>query len=325
MAKGRWLIVLTGVFIVFNMSFSVGAETNWPTKAIEFVVPWKAGGGSDTMSRFLVKAIKDNQLSDQPIVVINKPGGSAQIGSAYVLAQQKSAHTLLSLSSAQIIGPLAGLGTIKVSDLTPLAQVAADTFILVTRKDAPFQTLEDALDKAQKAPRSLKVGGTGTFSDDHLCNYLFEKATNIKTNYIAFNGGGEVMSNLLGGHVDVAWANPNECLGQIKGGLVRALAISSENRLGGVLNTCPTFTELGKDMVFYQIRGVLGAPDMPEDAKKAAIEMIQKATETVQWREGYLKAKRLEARFIGGEAFEQLIQKNEEMIKKAVAEMKSDK
>lgn len=324
MAKARLLVILVGIFLILNSPVSLWAGTTWPNKSVEFVVPWKAGGGSDTMARFLVKSIKDNQLSKKPLVVVNKPGGSAQIGSAYVLSKQNSPYTWLSLSSAQIIGPLAGLGTIKVSDLTPLAQVAADTFILVTLNTSEYKSLDDVLNKAKTKPKALKIGGTGTFSDDHLCNYLFEKATRVKTNYIAFSGGGEVMSNLLGGHVDVAWANPNECLSQVKSGLVKALAVSSEERLGGSLD-CPTFTELGKDMVFYQIRGVLGAPGMPEDAKAASIQMLKEACETKEWRDGYLKAKFLEARFIGGEDFEKLIEKNEKIIKQAVIEMKADK
>ncbi|KIX15384.1 tripartite tricarboxylate transporter substrate binding protein [Dethiosulfatarculus sandiegensis] len=275
------------------------------------------------MTRYIAKAIKDNQLSKEPIVVINKPGGSAQIGSAYVMSNSGSAYHWLSLSSAQIIGPVAGVGSIKASDLTPLAQMAADTFILITRKESKFKTIKDVLEVAKQKPKSLKMGGTGRYSDDHMCAYLFDKAAKIKSNYIAFSGGGEVMANLLGGHVDVAWANPNECMSQVKGGLVRTLAVSSEKRLAAPLD-CPTFSELGLDMVFYQIRGVMAAPGMPEEARKASIEMLKKASQTKEWKDQYLKAKVLEPRFIGGKDYEALIKKTEKMVAEAVKGMKAN-
>lgn len=298
----------------------IGFAGNWPTSSLELVVPWKAGGGSDTLARFIAKTIKDNQLISEPVMVVDKPGGNAQIGTAYVMSKKGDPNVWLTLSSAQILSPLAGMGTIKASDTTPLAQMAGDSFLLVAKTDSKFKTIQDVVAAAKANPEGIKVGGTGRGADDHVCSYLLERAAGVKFNYIAFSGGGEVMTNLLGGHIDLAWANPNECLGQIKGGLLRPLAVSTEERLGGELN-CPTFKEAGYDMVFVQVRGIQGPPDMPKEAVEASIEVLRKVSESEAWQKGYIEANYLQSKFIAGDDYAKVIAQNEETAKEALKEM----
>ena len=139
-------------------------------------------------------------------------------------------------------------------------------------------------------------------------------------NYTAFSGGGEVMSNLLGGHIDVAWANPNECISQVKGGLARMLAVTKEDRLA-LLPDVPSFKELGYDLVFWQVRGVHGPANMPKEARDWAVDLLKKATETDTWKNEYLKGKVLTPRFIPGEGYTEVIKENEEMFREALSTM----
>lgn len=321
MRKTKSVSVVLSLITLFCLLGWVSAfAAEWPTSNLEIVVPWKAGGGSDTLARFIAKTIKDNQLISEPVVVVDKPGGNAQIGTAYVMSKKGDPNVWMTLSSAQILSPLAGMGTIKASDTTPLAQMAGDSFLLVAKADSKFKTVDEVVAAAKANPEGVKIGGTGRGADDHLCTFLLERAAGIKLNYIAFSGGGEVMTNLLGGHIDLAWANPNECLGQIKGGLLRPLAVSTEERLGGDLD-CPTFKEAGYDVVFIQVRGIQGPPDMPEDAVKASIEVLRKVSETETWKKGYIEANYLQPKFIGGEDYAKVIAQNEETAKEALKEM----
>ena len=313
-----WILTLIAIFCLSGWT-AVSAE-QWPTETLELVVPWKAGGGSDTMARFITKAIKDNNLCKEPAVVVNKPGGNAQIGTAYVMSKKGNPNVWMTLSSAQILSPIAGMGTIKASDLTPLAQMAADSFLLVVKADSPFRTVDDVVKAAKANPGGINIGGTGRGADDHLCAFLFESAAKIKLNYIAFSGGGEVMSNLLGGHIDMAWANPNECLSQVEGGLVRTIAVTTQERLGGKMD-CPTFQEAGYDVVFIGVRGIHGPPDMPEEAVKASINLLRKVSTTTEWQKGYIEAKYLQPKFIAGDDYRKVIERNEEIAKKALTEM----
>ncbi len=311
--KGLWvgLIALATVLIFAG---SVGAKT------ITFVVPWSAGGGSDTMARFLVKSIRDNKLTDADFVVANKVGGNGQIASAYVIKKKGNPNTWMTLASGQISIPLAGLGKIKATDFTALAQVAGDVNLLVVKQDSPFKSVADVAKWAKANPGKLNVGGSATAAEDHICTYLLEKATKTKMNYTAFSGGGQVMSNLLGGHIDVAWANPNECIGQVKGGLVRMLAVTKEDRLA-LLPDVPSFKELGYDLVFWQVRGIHGPPNMPKDAIEWSMNILKKATETDTWKKEYLTGKVLTPRFIPGAEYTKVIKENEEMFREALGAM----
>jgi len=295
-------------------------ESKWPEKTIEFVVPWKAGGGSDTMARSITKAIKEGNISPVPVVVVNKPGGNGQIGEAYVINKKGDPYTWMTLSSGQISIPLAGLGDIKATDFTALAQMAGDTLFLVVPADSKFNTLEDVVKAAKANPEGLKIGGSGSGTEDHIVTYLFEKAAGIKFNYIAFSGGSEVMSNLMGGHVDLAWANPNECLSQVEGGLVEVLGVTTEERLDSTPDI-PTFRELGYDVVFWQVRGVHGPPGMPKEAVEGSIEILRKVSESDTWKEKYLEAKMLTPRFIPGDDYTKVIKDNEDMFREALGSM----
>ncbi|HIJ55380.1 MAG TPA: tripartite tricarboxylate transporter substrate binding protein [Deltaproteobacteria bacterium] len=289
-------------------------------ETIEFVVPWSAGGGSDTMARFLVKSIRDNKLTDADFVVANKPGGNGQIGSAYVVNKKGRDNVWMTLSSGQISVPLAGLGKIKATDFTALAQIAGDVNLLVVSKDSPFKSVADVAKAAKANPGKLNVGGSATAAEDHICTYLLGKATGTKMNYTAFSGGGEVMSNLLGGHIDVAWANPNECIGQVKGGLARMLAVTTEDRLA-LLPDVPSFKELGYNMVFWQVRGVHGPPNMSKESIAWSVDLLKKATETDTWQKEYLTGKVLTSRFIPGADYTKVIKENEEMFREALGSM----
>jgi len=290
----------------------------WPEKDIELVVPWKAGGGSDVMGRFIAKAIKDNNLSPKPVMVVNKPGGNGQIGEAYVINKKGDPYTWMTLSSGQISVPLAGLGKIKATQFTPLAQLAGDVNLLVVKADAPYQSVKDVVEAAKA--KTLNVGGSGRGTEDHICSYLLEKGTGIKLNYTSFSGGSEVMSNLLGGHLDIAWANPNECLSQVKGGLARLLAVTMEERLK-LLPEVPTFKEQGFNVIFWQVRGVHGPPEMPKEAVDGSIAMLEKAAASDVWAKEYVEGKVLTPSFIPGANYTKVIKEQEDMFREALGAM----
>ena len=306
--------------IFFTLLFVVSLSGVVIAKTIEFVVPWSAGGGSDTMARFIVKSIRDNNLTDADFVVANKPGGNGQIGSAYVMKKRGRPNTWMTLSSGQISIPLAGLGKIKATDFTALTQMAGDVNLLVVSKDSPLKSVEDVAKAAKANPGKLNVGGSGTAGEDHLCTYLLGKGIGAEMNYTSFSGGGEVMSNLLGGHIDVAWANPNECISQVRGGLVKMLAITKEDRLA-LLPDVPSFKELGYDIVFWQVRGVHGPPNMSQEAIDWAVDLLKKASETDTWKNEYLKGKVLTPRFIPGAEYTKVIKENEDMFREALGAM----
>lgn len=317
MMKRLVIAMVVAIMVVMGV-MGAALAGGYPEKAIEFVVPWRAGGGSDTMARFIVKGIKDAGATQQAFQVVNKAGGNGQIGTAYVLNKAKNPYVWMTLSSGQISVPLAGLGKIKATQLTPLAQMAGDVNLIVVKKDSPFKSIKDVIEAGQK--KTLNVGGSGTGTEDHICTYLLEKHGKIKLNYASFSGGSGVMSNLLGGHVDIAWANPNECMSQYKGGLVRLLAVSTKKRLP-LLSEVPTFEEQGVPLEFWQVRGVHGPPGMPAEAIEGSIKLLKAASESKVWKEEYLQGKVLTPRFIPGADYTKVIKENEDMFREALGAM----
>ncbi len=184
--------------------------------------------------------------------------------------------------------------------MTMLAVVAVDDLTLAVKSDSKYQTLEDFVKAAKERPGQLTVGGTATNSEDHIFTYLMEKATGTKVKYVPFNSGGEVTVALMGGHVDAAVENPNEIVAQIEAGKAKYLAVASKQRLKGAPSV-PTFKEKGYDVLWEQMRGVVGPADMGDEPVKWWQDTLKKVTETTKWQEQYIQRNLLTPVFWTGE------------------------
>ncbi|MGI6604767.1 MAG: Bug family tripartite tricarboxylate transporter substrate binding protein [bacterium] len=279
---------------------------NYPEKPINYVIPWSPGGGSDVMGRMVADIIQQNKFLPQPLVVVNKPGGSGAVGMNEVAQKKGDPYTIIGVVSGQISTPITTGAEVKASTFKPIAALALDEFFLLVKPESEFQTLQDVIDYAKANPGKLTMGGTGTGSEDHMCAGLLMDAAGIQVEYIPFDGGGEVMSALLGGHVQVAWANPSECASQLKGGLVRVLGVMAPERTK-TYPDIPTFKEQGVDAVFQQIRAISGSPDMPDYAVEVIGEALKKVSESERWQKEYIEKNALTSRYLGPEEYGQAI------------------
>lgn len=261
----------------------------FPSRPIEFVVPFGAGGGSDILARAIAKIIGDEKLLPVPLVVSNRPGGSGAVGWSYVLSKRGDPYFLTTVSGSFWTTPLLGLAPFKVTDYTPVAGIALDTFFFVVRAESTYRTLRDVIEVARRTPELITVGGSAAASDDRVSTALLERAANIKFNYIVFGGSGPALTNLLGGHISTTWLNPGEGLEHIRAGKVRPLAVTSTERLKAFPNV-PTFRELGYDVVWEQYRGVAMAPGVPADAVKVISDAFQRMCRSERWQKEYIDA-----------------------------------
>jgi putative tricarboxylic transport membrane protein len=308
--KNRFSLAFTLFCIVLLMTAcsSNGASSSsnnkefTPTKEVEFVVPYSAGGGSDMYARVFAQVSKESKLVDQNIVVINKEGGSGAVGNTYTFNKKGDSETLMTWAPGQQAGTVLNNADVKLENLTPIATLAEDSFLVVVKKDSKFNSLEDLINAAKEAPNKITVGGSGVGNEDHLLYHLINKNYKTKLKYVTFNSGGETTSALLGGHIDVVISNPNEILPQIEAGEVKALATSAEERLEGPLDQVPTFKELGHpEIKVAMFRGVVGPPDMPKEAVKYWENVMKEVSESEEWQEGYIKKYSLQNVFKGAE------------------------
>jgi len=279
-------MVVLACVAVLCLSVQVHAGEFTPTKPIQMVAAAAPGGGSDVLARVIAQIVASEKLSPQPLVVQNIPGGGSAIGTTQVARMKGDTHTLLVFNPASVAGLLvAGKGAATIRDLTMIAQVALDEQLIVVRSDSRFKSIKDIVDEAKKKENSLSIAGAD--QADRVCSRLFEKAAGIKMRFAQFNSGGEAMTALLGGHVDMIWANPPEYVSQYEAKLVVPLIVAQENRVPQ-FKDIPTFRENGLDVVFKFYRGVVAPPGLPPEVVAYYENMMKKLNDTKAWKENYL-------------------------------------
>lgn len=302
--KTRWIVLalVIGGIVLSASAESEAAATGWvPSKPVEFVVQAAPGGGSDIMARTIAGLVEAEKLSPTPFVVANKPGGGSVVGTTYVAQQKGNPHVLATYHSGNLVAPItAGVEAATAKHLTLLAAVAIDEQLLVIRTDSPFNSAKDIVTEAKKRPGAITVGGTATGQDDQICNRLFERAADIKLRYVPFNSGGEAMTALLGGHVEMIWANPSEFAPQLDAKQVRLVAVAKEERLP-YMASIPTFKEQGYNVVWKMFRSVIAPGGIPRDAIAYYETTFKKMSESSRWKEQYLKKYMLTSLWMGNQ------------------------
>jgi tripartite-type tricarboxylate transporter receptor subunit TctC len=202
-----------------------------PTKPVEFVVPAGTGGGADQMARLIAGIAEKHKLSPKPLIVVNKSGGAGAEGFLYVKGKKGDAQTIVITLSNLFTTPLHTGVPFNWKDLTPIARLALDEFILWVNAETPYKTAKEYLAAAKEKSGAMKMGGTGAAQEDQILTIQLEQATGVKFTYVPFKGGGEVCVNLVGKHVDSTVNNPIECVSHWKAGRVRPLAVFDTGRI----------------------------------------------------------------------------------------------
>jgi putative tricarboxylic transport membrane protein len=261
--------------------------SGYPDRAISLIVPYAAGGGSDIMVRAIDKVATDLKLIPQSFVISNVTGGSGFTGKQQAISRPPDGYTLTVVDDPNVFGQLLGQAPMKYTDFTYVARMVLDYNLVVVNTDSPFKTLEDWLQAARSNPKGVTVAGTGIGNNDHVQLANIERRAAVQFNYVSFDSGGQVMTNLLGGQVDSALANPSEAFEQIRAGKVRALGVSAPERLKD-LSDVPTWKEQGVDYVVAQFRGIAGPKGMPADVVAYLEEAFKRVSDSPAWKTDYL-------------------------------------
>lgn len=260
-----------------------------PQKSIEFVVPYSAGGGSDTNARMLVEAIRKNNLAGQNFIVLNKPGGSGGVGNSYTFSKKGNGHTIMTFNSGQMMSTISNNAKVQLQHLTPLGTLAFDTLLLAVKSGEGVEKFADLVQKAKDNPKKVTIGGAARGSEDNLVFAMLVENTGAKFQYVPFKGGGEVLSALLGGHVDAGIFNPSEIAAQVEAARVKIIGSLAEKRLEKPFADAPTFIELGyPEVSFTMFRGYAGPPELPRDVIAYWEKVLEKASQTDEWKNGYV-------------------------------------
>ncbi len=306
---------LIGLMLVGALTaWAPAAQAAWqPTKPIEFVIPAGPGGGADQMARLIAGLAEKHKLTPRPIIAVNKSGGAGAEGFLHVKGKKGDAHTIVITLSNLFTTPLHTGIPFSWKDLTPVARVALDQFILWVNAETPYKTAREYLAAVKEKNGTMKMGGTGSAQEDQIITILLEQAQGVKFTYVPFKGGGEVCVNLVGKHVDSTVNNPIECVSHWKAGRVRPLAVFDSARIPvAEWKDIPTIKEaLGADITYLMLRGVFGPPDMPKEAVAWYQDLLKKVAETPEFKD-YMQQGALKSAWLVGPEFNSWLEREEQ-------------
>lgn len=259
-----------------------------PRRPIEWTIPAGTGGGADQQARFMAPLIAKHSLSSQPFIPVNRAAGAGAQAFLWMIDKSGDPHTILitldnlfATPEAQLIRRRDG-GRFTWRDLTPIARLLLDNFVITVNADSPWKTLAD-FEKAAKAAAkgSIKMAGTGSKQEDEIIMVLLEQAWGVDFTYVPFSGGGAVAAAVVGKQVDFTVNNPLEMVGHWDANRVRPLAIFASERVQfGKWKDVPTVKELGYPIEYQMLRGVFGTANMPPEAVAWYRDLFSKLMET---------------------------------------------
>lgn len=236
----RWLGVLLSVLLVPAAALA----QPYPSKPIKIVVPFAAGGAVDVVARAVGQRMSEQM--NNPVVIEDKPGASANLGAEFVAKADPDGYTVLMGANglATNMTLFRNLGFDTAKDFAPVARVGYAPLVLVVQASSPAKTLKDLIAMAKAQPGVLNYGSAGNGGSGHLATELLKITTKIDVVHIPYKGGAPAMTDLLGGRISFMLNNPVEILANVKAGRLRALAVASDKRVA-MLPDVPTFAEAG--------------------------------------------------------------------------------
>ncbi|WP_179284041.1 Bug family tripartite tricarboxylate transporter substrate binding protein [Bordetella genomosp. 10] len=274
-AAGLFLSAMTAAAATAAPASAQAApESAWPAKPIVLVVAYPAGGTSDLLARLLSAGL--NKRFGQPVIVENRPGAGGTIGTEYVSRAKPDGYTFLVGSSSPIT--IAGalypkLGYQPARDLTDVAPLVATPFFLTVNAATGMRTVQDVIDAGKGG--KLNFGSAGSGSPQHILGEMFNTATHTRLQHIPYKGSGPLLTDLVGGQVQLTFESPVVVMPQVQTGKLKALAVTGEARTP-LFPDIPTFKELGVHGLEAQPwYGVFGPARLPPAIAGKMNEAVQ--------------------------------------------------
>ena len=306
--KSRAVLAAITIGVVLTSFGAAGWSQEFkPSRQIEAVVHTGPGGGSDIFARAIAEMLQKEKLILQRMQVVNKSGGGSAVAMSYLAEKKGDPHTIGFFTGVWVTNPLTtSEATVTIKDLTPIVRLVLEPAVVAVKTDSPYKDMKDFIEAAKKSPNQLRQSGGSVTGRDNLMRLLIQKATGAQWTYISFPSGGERLSNLLGGHVQMMVIEPQEAAEQIRAGNLRVIASLTEKRLSSMPKV-PTIKEQGIDVtIIPQARGILAPPAAPKEVVQYYEGVFDRFAKTASWKQyveqnqfedGYLKGPQLDKFF----------------------------
>ncbi len=283
-----------------------------PTKPVTFVIPAGTGGGADQMARFIQGVVTKHQLMKQPLIVINKAGGAGAEGFLEIKKSKGDPHQIIITLSNLFTTPYATGVPFSWKEMTPVAMLALDQFVLWVNSEAPYKTAKDYIAAVSAgADKQFKMGGTGSKQEDQIITVALETVTGGKKfTYVPFAGGGAVAVQLVGKHIDSTVNNPIEAVAQWRAGALRPLCIFDDQRstytakvtTDMAWSDIPTCKQSGVDVDYQMLRGIFMPSGVTKEQTAYYVNLFKKVRETPDWKE-FMEKGAFNNTFMDGDAY----------------------
>lgn len=258
----------------------------YPADDITIMAPAAPGGGWDSTSRTMQKAIADAGLTAKSVEVYNVAGAGGTVGLAQFVEQEKGKPESLMVMGLVMVGAIrTNSAPVDLGSVTPIASLTAEWEAIAVKADSKYQTLDDLVAAFKADPKSIAWGGGSAGGTDHILVGLIAKAAGVDPlgiNYIAHSGGGEALDAILSGAVTAGVSGASEFADQVAAGSMRYLALSSDAPVAGI--DSPTVRDAGLDVVLANWRGVVAAPDLDPLERDAIVAFVGKLHDSAAWK-----------------------------------------
>ena len=263
----------------------VSAQSAWPERPVTIIVPFAAGGNTDGFARMAAQHL--GEAFGKTFIVENKPGAGGAIAADYVAKSTPDGYTLF-LAALPVMAVVPAIQKVRydsLKDFAPISNIGTNPFALVVNKDLPIKSLKEFVDYVRAHKGELSYGSAGVGSLNHLSMALFLKEAGIEMVHVPYKGNAPAMADVVAGHVQAMFSNLSDALPQTKGGTVRMLAVSSEQR-SDLAKDVPTVAESGYPK--YKVltwNGLMAPAGTPKDIVDRISKEIAKAVKEPKFRE----------------------------------------
>ncbi|NMN94323.1 tripartite tricarboxylate transporter substrate binding protein [Nocardiaceae bacterium YC2-7] len=313
------LVALLAALLVAGCGVTRGDDSG--LHRLRMMVPNSPGGGYDLTARTAVKIMQDNDITGR-VEVFNVLGAGGTVAMARLM-NEKGNDDLMMMMGLGVVGAVYTNGSsARVSNATALAKVVEEQEGILVPADSPLKTIDDFVAAWKADPSKVTIGGgSSPGGPDHLFPMETARAVGVdpkSVNFVSYDGGGDLLTALLGKKITAGTSGLGEYVDQIEAGTVRVLAVSGKERVAGI--DAPTLTEAGVDLVFTNWRGVLAPPGISGDARDAMVKILEELHNTPEWKEALVKNGWSDA-FLTGTDFEQFLKAQDERVSSTLTEL----
>jgi putative tricarboxylic transport membrane protein len=314
-------LVLTGCGTTAEGGSASGGGDDGPITGLRFMVPNSPGSGYDTTARAVAAAMEDEEIATG-IEVFNLEGAGGTVGLQRLVNEDGNADMLMQMGLGVVGAQFSNQSEATLDQTTPVAKLIEEAEAIVVPGDSPYQSIDDLVAAWKADPGNTPVGGASNpGGPDHLTPMLLAQEVGVKpadVNYVAYDGGGELLAGILGGDVKFAATGVGEVAESAASGDVRILAVTSEEAVEGV--DAPTLTDEGVDLVFANWRGIVAPPGLSDDETTQWVDAVTKMHDSESWKKA-LEDNGWTDAFLTGDDFSAYLTEESDRVKSVMGEL----